>query len=169
MTWFARRRPRERTIVLRAPSLDGSTWPPADPGARHGFAAATVLRLGLDAAFTPEAHDITDLITTRLLPLLELDASPTDLPHVIDLLRSAVQTGAGIGLVDRRNTTLTPLQMSADAAGALGDADRDLPPMPPILRGYARYLLHAGHHVARQGPSCVSHLEASLAGSSRTD
>lgn len=125
--------------------------------------------MGLDAAFSPEAHEITDLITARLVPLLELDTSPTDLPHVIDLLRSAAQTGAGIGLVDGRDTSLTAEQMAADAAGALGEADRDLPPMPARLRSSARYLMHAGHHVARLGPSCLAELEAGLAGPNRPD
>lgn len=125
--------------------------------------------MGLDAAFSPEAHEITDLIIARLLPLLDLDASPTDLPHVIDLLRSAAQTGAGIGLVDGRDTSLTAEQMGADAAGALGEADRDLPPMPAPLRSSARYLMHAGHHVARRGQQCVAELEAGLAGPSLTD
>lgn len=120
--------------------------------------------MGLDAAFTPQAHEVADLVTARLLPLLDLDASPADLPHVVDLLRSAVQTGAGIGIVDHRNTSLDADLMGADAAGALGEAERDLPPMPGSLRRQARYLMHAGYVVARIGPQSVTSLEADLAG-----
>src|SRR5690606_10053862 len=115
------------------PRLDGSTWPPSDRRARRGFSAATTHRLGLDAAFTPQAHEVADLIAARLLPLLELDASPADLPHTIDLLRSAARIGAGLGLVDARQD-LGPELMSADVAGALAEAEADLPPLGPSLR-----------------------------------
>lgn len=161
VSWFHRRQ-GARTVALAAPRPDGSTWPAAASGARSGFGAATTHRMGLDAAFTPEAHDVADLLTARIVPLLDVDASPEDLPHVIDLLRSAAQTGAGIGLVDGRDASLDREHMGADAAGALGEADRDLPPMPPRLRVAARYLLHAGHHVARLGPEAVAGLEADL-------
>lgn len=118
--------------------------------------------MGLDAAFSPEAHDVADLVTAHLLPLLDLDAAPEDLPHVIDLLRSAAQVGAGIGLVDGRDSSLGRDLMGADAAGALAQADGELPPMPASLRTTARYLMHAGHHVARLGPEQVEALEADL-------
>jgi len=116
----------------------------------------------MDAAFTPQAHEIADLLAARLLPLLPVDASPADLPHVVQLLRSAAQAGAGIGIVDARDQADSPDRMGADAAGALGEAERDLPPMPAGLRTHARYLLHAGHHVARLGPTVVDDLEADL-------
>jgi hypothetical protein len=166
--WFTPR-PRDRSIALAAPTLAGSTWPPADPGARSGFGAATTHRLGLDAAFTPQAHEIADLLTARLLPLLPFDASAEDLPHVVHLLRSAAQAGAGIGIVDARDGSLAPDRMGADVAGALGEAERDLAPMPASLRLCARYLLHAGHHVARVGPDVVPTLEASLQRSAASD
>ncbi|GAA3528921.1 hypothetical protein AFL01nite_01780 [Aeromicrobium flavum] len=169
MKWFTPRSPRDRSIALTAPTLEGSTWPPADPAARSGFGAATTHRLGLDAAFTPEAHEIADLLTARLLPLLPFEASAEDLPHVVHLLRSAAQAGAGIGIVDARDTSLAPGRMGADVAGALGEADRDLPPMPASLRACARYLLHAGHHVARVGTGVVPALEAALERSTATD
>ncbi|SKB09791.1 hypothetical protein [Aeromicrobium choanae] len=164
MGWFTRGRHRERYVALAVPTLDGSTWPAADPAARNGFGAATTHRLGLDAAFTPEAHEVADLLTARLLPLLALDASPEDLPHTVDLLRSAAQTGAGLGLVDARDQSLGPDRMGAHVAGALGEAERELPPMPSTLRHQARFLLHAGHHVARLGPEALPRLEAQLAG-----
>lgn len=165
MGWFTRRRRADHTIALVAPTLDGRTWPAADPGARTGFGAATTHRLGLDAAFTPEAHEIADLLTARLVPLVDLTASPDDLPHVIDVLRSAAQAGAGLGLVDARDATLGPARMGAEVAGALGEAERDLPPLPPALRRQARFLLHAGHHVARLGPAVLPALEDEIAGS----
>ena len=119
--------------------------------------------MALDAAFTPEAHDVADLLTARLVPLLPVEARAEDLPHVVDLLRSAAQAGAGIGLVDARDASLPRDRMGADAAGALGEAERDLPSMPAPLRACARYLLHAGHHVARLGPESLAALEADLA------
>ena len=164
MVWFTRGRQRERFVALAVPTLDGSTWPPADPAARTGFGAATTHRLGLDAAFTPEAHEVADLLTARLVPLMALEASPEDLPHTVDVLRSAAQAGAGLGLVDARNPSLGPDRMGADVAGALGEAEQDLPPMPATLRRQARFLMHAGHHVARLGPETLPRLEAQLAG-----
>lgn len=160
--WFTRRRPAPRTLTLEPPRLDGTTWPPARPGARTGFGAATTHRMGLDAAFSPEAHDVADLVTAHLLPLLDLQAAPQDLPHVVDLLRSAAQMGAGIGLVDARDASLGRDQMGRDAAGAFAEAEGDLPPMPASLRRAARYLMHAGHHVARLGPEEVEALAAGL-------
>ncbi|MTB87410.1 hypothetical protein H9L21_06365 [Aeromicrobium senzhongii] len=162
MNWLTRPRARERSVALALPTPDGDTWPPADPAARHGFGASTIHRLGTDAAFTPRAHEIADLLTARLLPLLAVDSSPTDLPHVVQLLRSAAQAGAGIGIVDARDGAIAADRMGADAAGALGEAERDLPPMPAALRVHARYLMHAGHHVARLGPGVVDDLETEL-------
>ena len=123
---------------------------------------------GLDAAFTPEAHEVADLLTARLVPLLPIDASPDDLPHVVDVLRSAAQAGAGLGIVDARSETLGPDRIGAEVAGALGEAERDLPPMPAELRRQARFLLHAGHHVARLGPDVLPALEAEITGSATT-
>lgn len=154
---------------MRAPALDGSTWPPDQPGARTGFGAATTHRMGLDAAFTPRAQDIADLVTARLVSLLDFDASPEDVPHVIDVLRSAARVGAGIGIVDARNSSLTLELMGADAAGALGEAERDLPGLTPELHAYARFVLHAGHHVARVGPQAVEALEEAIAATDRDD
>lgn len=165
--WFTRRR-RERAIALATPTLDGRTWPADDPAARTGFGAATTHRLGLDAAFTPEAHEVADLLTARLVPLLPIDASPDDLPHVVDVLRSAAQAGAGLGIVDARSETLGPDRIGAEVAGALGEAERDLPPMPAELRRQARFLMHAGHHVARLGPDVLPALEAEITGSATT-
>ena len=167
--WFTRGRHRERDIALAVPTLDGSTWPADDPGARTGFGAATMHRLGLDAAFTPQAHEVADLLTARLVPLLQVDASPADLPHTLHLLRSAAQAGAGLGLVDARDATLAPDRMGSEVAGALGEAERDLPPMPPELRAQARFLLHAGHHVARRGPEVVDLLEAQITGTAAAE
>lgn len=152
---------RESTVPLRAPRLDGSTWPGHDPGARSGFEAATTHRLGLDAAFTPEAHDVADLVVARLVPHLDFAASVDDLPHTIDLLRSATRIGAGLGLVDARRRPGRD-RMRAEVAGALVEAEHDLPPLTPPLARLVRYLLHAGHHVARLGPETVDLLEADL-------
>ncbi|MCL3836819.1 hypothetical protein [Aeromicrobium duanguangcaii] len=162
MKWLTRSGSRARGLPLARPTLAGDAWPAADPAARHGFGAGTIHRLGMDAAFTPQAHEVADLLAARLLPLLPIDASPADLPHVVQLLRSAAQAGAGIGIVDARSQAETPDRMGSDAAGALGEAERELPPMPAALRVHARYLLHAGHHVARLGPGVVDDLEADL-------
>lgn len=162
VSWFTRWRSAPRTVALEVPHLDGSTWPATAPGARSGFGAATTHRMGLDTAFSPEAHEVADLVTAHLIPLLDLTAPTEDLPHLIDLLRSAAQVGAGIGLVDGRDASLGRDEMGADAAGALGEAERDLPPMPAGLRVAARYLLHAGHHVARLGAEQIEALEADL-------
>lgn len=148
------------------PRRDGSTWPGGQPGVLTGrgssFAAATVLRIGTDAAFTPDAHAIADLAAAQVIPLLTFRCEPEDLPHTIHLLRTAAQQGAGIGLSEARST-IAPDRMSLATAGALALALADLPPMPEDLRNAARQLLHTGHHLARCGPDEVDRIAADLA------
>ncbi len=150
-------------ISLAAPRLDGSTWPALAPGARSGFGASTIHRLGLEEAFTPRAREIADVVTSRLVPLLPYETRAEDLPHLVDLLRSAARVGAGIGLVELRDSTLPADVVGRDAAGALGEAERDLPPLPAPLGGLTRYVMHAGHHLARRGTDAVDLLAADLA------
>lgn len=161
MRWFGSSRERPSSLELQPPTPTGATWPAAMAGADAGFGAATAHRLGLNAAFTPEALRIADLITARLVPLLELQASAHDLPHVVDLLRSAARTGIGIGIADGRSS-IAPDRLSPHAAGALGLAADDLEPLPPDLRRHVRYLLHAGLWAARHGESAIDDLEQSL-------
>lgn len=157
MRWFTRNRVPATPIELARPRLDGTGWPGDHPAAAHGFGAATVHRLGLDAAFSPRAREIGDLVTARLVPLLQFESSFADLPHAIDVLRSAARTGAGIGLVGGEGE-----HIATDAAGALAQAQADLPPMPTEVGRAARYVLWAGHHVARCGDEVVATLAADL-------
>lgn len=161
MRWFGSSRERPSSLELQSPTAAGTAWPATMPGARSGFGAATAHRLGLNAAFSPEALHAADLITAQLVPLLDFDASAPDLPHVVDLLRSAARTGAGIGIVDGRSS-IAPDRLSSDAAGALGLAAFDLEPLPTDLRRHVRYVLHAGLWAARRGDTAIEQLAHAL-------
>lgn len=115
-------------------------------------------RLGLDAAFTPRARAIGDLVTAHLVQRLEFEASAGDLPFAIDLLRSAARTGAGIGLIGGDD----PGRITSDTAGALAQARADLPAAPAATPDHVRYVLWAGHHVARCGDDVVAALAERL-------
>ncbi len=162
--WFTRHPRSASTPLLLAPPRLNDSAKEAIGRAPDGFAAATVRQLGLEMAFSQRAHEVADLICARLLPVFRLQAEPEDLPHVIDLLRSAAQTGAGIGLVESRNSTIEANQLSANAAGALALAFADLPPMPTALGRQALYALRAGHYLARLGDEQVAKLESDLLG-----
>lgn len=148
---------RADPIAVELPLLDGSTWPGTAPGAAHGFGSATMHRSGLDTAFTARAHVIADAIMARVVPAFDLEATTADLPHVIDLLRSAAQTGAGIGLVDGGDRSGSE-PISADAAGALQQALTDLPPLRPALAAQARYVVQSGYVIARRGDGALDEI-----------
>ena len=164
MGWFTRQ-PRSASTPLRLtpPRLRDSAHE-AIGRAPEGFAAATTRQLGLEMAFSPRSHEVADLICARLVPAFQIQAEAVDWPYVIDLLRSAAQTGAGIGLVEARNSAIEPDQLSANAAGALALAFDDLPPMPGDLRQHALYVLRAGHYLSRLGDGSIAQLEADLLG-----
>ncbi len=162
MSWFSRRKPSKKTpLVLHAPRL-GQTQSLLTVRHNDGFAAATVGQLGLATAFSPRAHEITDLICAHLLPEVKISASQTDLPHTIDLLRSAAQTGAGIGLVEARNHDLEPDQLTRTAVAAMAQALADLGALGPELGEQARFLMLAGHYLARRGEPALAELVEQL-------
>jgi hypothetical protein len=155
-----RRRPER--LPLRVPRPDGTTWPTRREVGRPSFAASTLYQTGYGEAFTPEAHDIADHLLEQLLPRLDLDAAPEDLPYLRRLLSSAAQIGAGIGMVERR--VAQPGEHSTDrqVAGALLEAGDDLPAMPARQHATAVYLLHCGYYLARTGPPGLAALLVQL-------
>lgn len=155
-----RRRPR--LLPLRLPLLDGTSWP--DPGevGRDSFAAFTLYQLGYREAFSPEAHDITDLLLDRVLPMLRTGAAPEDEPYLRRVLSSAAQIGAGIGIVERRVAPHEERGTDRQIAGALRVAAGDLPSMPAHQQDIARYLLQCGYYLARTDSSQIPLLVATL-------
>jgi hypothetical protein len=153
-----RRRPA--SLPLRVPRPDGSTWPTRDVVGRASFAASAVHQMGYGEAFTPQAHDIVDPLLEQVLPRLHVDAAPGDLPHLRQLLSSAAQIGAGIGLVEQRQVgqRLAEGGQATDrtVAAALLQAADELPAMPAHQHAVATYLLHCGYYLARTGPAGLS-------------
>lgn len=159
MAWSRRGR---RPLPLHLPRLDGTSWPDRREVGRVSFAASTLYQLGYREAFEPEAHDITDLLLGRVLPMLPVETAPEDEPHLRRLFSSAAQIGAGIGRVERTTVQHDELVTDRQAAGALWVAADDLPSMPVPQQAIARYLMQCGYYLARTDPTRVHLLVAAL-------
>lgn len=146
-SWWPRARRPPAVLPLPVPRLDGSTWP-----ARTGpsFAAATLFSLARQEAFTAEAHDVADVVLEEVLPMLDSGAAPEDAAYLRQVCSAAIQTGAGVGLVETR-TSAPGDAMTRDAAEVLWLAADDLPAMPTRQREVVRYLLLCGYYLARTG------------------
>jgi hypothetical protein len=164
MTWSRRAR---RPLPLQLPRLDGTSWPERREVGRVSFAASTLYELGYREAFEPEAHDITDLLLDRILPMLPAVADPEDEPYLRRVFSSAAQIGAGIGRVERTTVQHDEVGTDRQAAGALWVAADDLPSMPVPQRAIARYLMQCGYYLARTDPMRVPLLVAALADQGR--
>ena len=157
---LVRRRPR--LLPLQLPRLDGTNWPDRRDVGRDSFAASTLYQLGYREAFSSEAHDITDLLLDRVLPILRTDAEPEDEPYLRRVLSSAAQIGAGIGIVERRVVPHPEPGIDRQIAGALWLAAGDLPSMPAHQQDFAPYLLQCGYYLARTELSQITPLAAAL-------
>ena len=157
-----RRRPR--LLPLQLPRLDGTSWPDRRMVGWDSFAASTLYQMGYREAFSPQAHDITDLILDQVLPALRIDAAPEDGPYLRRVLSSAAQIGAGIGMVERRVVPHAEPGTDRQIAGALWLAASDLPPTPAQQPDFARYLLQCGYYLALTELSRISLLVATLCG-----
>jgi len=91
-----RRRPR--LLPLQLPRLDGTSWPDRREVGRDSFAASTLYQLGYREAFSPEAHDITDLLLDQVVPILGTDAAPEDEPNQRGVFSAAGQVGGDPGV-----------------------------------------------------------------------
>jgi hypothetical protein len=156
-----RRKPTR--LPLRMPRMDGSSWPDRRDVERRSFAALTLYEMGYREAFEPEAAAIADRLVEEVLPMLPIDSAPGDAPYLRQVFVSAAQIGAGIGIVDRRTAHPGERGIDRDVGQALWEAVSELPAMPPEQRRIARYLLQAGHYVARTGLGMIPRMLASLA------
>ena len=164
MTWSRKGR---RPLPLQLPRFDGTSWPDRREVGRVSFAASTLYQLGYREAFEPEAHDITDLLLDRVLPMLPVEAAPEDEPYLRRVFSSAAQIGAGIGRVERTSVQHDELVTDRQAAGALWVAADDLPAMPVPQQAIARYLMQCGYYLARTDPTRVPLMVAALADQGR--
>lgn len=155
-----RRRPR--LLPLQLPRLDGTSWPDRREVGRDSFAASTLYHLGYREAFSPEAHQITDLLLDQLVPILGTDVAPEDEPHLRGVFSAAGQIGAGIGIVERRVVPHLEPGTDRQIAGALWVAADDLPAMPAHQRDVARFLLQSGYYLARTELNRIPLLVAAL-------
>jgi hypothetical protein len=151
-----------RLLPLQLPRLDGTSWPDRREVGQDSFAASTLYQLGYREAFSPESHDITDLLLDQVLPLLRTDAAPEDEPYLRRVLASAAQIGAGIGIVERRVVPHAEPGTDRQIAGALWVAAGDLPSMPAHQHDVARYLLQCGYYVASTELNRIPLLVAAL-------
>jgi hypothetical protein len=119
--------------------------------------------MGYGEAFTPEAHDIADPLLEQVLPRLGTGSAPEDAPYMRRLFGSAAQIGAGIGLVERRAAQHDEESLDRQVAGALLEAQGELPAMSVRQHAVAVYLLQCGHYLARTGlarlPALLSQLD----------
>jgi hypothetical protein len=155
-----RRKPR--LVPLQLPRLDGTSWPEPHDIGPPSFAVLALYQMGYREAFEPEAHDIADRLVAEVLPMVRVDAAPQDAPYLRQVLISAAQIGAGIGIVERRVANTDERSIDRQVGGALWEALSDLPAMPPTQRRVARYLLQSGHYVARTDLATIPLLLASL-------
>ena len=155
-----RRRPR--LLPLELPRLDGTSWPDRREVGRDSFAASTLYQLGYREAFSPEAHEITDLLLDQVVPILGTDAAPEDEPYLRGVLSAAAQVGAGIGIVERRVVPHPEPGTDRQIAGALWVAAADLPSMPVHQQDVARFLLQCGYYLARTELNRIPLLVAAL-------
>ena len=160
MPLFRRKPPR---LPLRMPRKDGSSWPDRRDVERRSFAALTLYQMGYREAFEPEAAAIADRLVEDVLPMFAIDSAPEDAPYLRQVFVSAAQIGAGIGIVDRRTAYPDERRFDREVGRALWEAVSELPAMPPEQRRIARYLLAAGHYVARAGFETIPRMLASLA------
>lgn len=155
-----RRKPR--LLPLQFPRLDGTSWPDRRDVGRESFAASTLYQMGYREAFTPESHDITDLLLDEVLPRVPIDTPPEDEPYLRRVFSAAAQIGAGIGIVERRVAEHDELGTDRQIAGALWVAADDLPSMPPHERAVALYLMQCGYYLARTELARIPLLVAAL-------
>jgi hypothetical protein len=156
-----RRKPQ--SLPLRMPRLDGSPWPDRRDVERRSFAALTLYQMAYREAFEPEAVIIADRLVETVLPMFPIDSAPEDAPYLRQVFVSAAQIGAGIGIVDRGTAHPNERRIDLEVGRALWEAATELLAMPPEQRRIARYLLAAGHYVARAGFETIPRMLASLA------
>ena len=161
MRWI--RPGRTPLLPVLLPRLDGTSWPDRREVRGASFAASTLHQLGYREAFGPKAHDITDLILDRVLPVVLPQVAPEDEPYLRRLFASAVQVGAGIGIVERGIVADDQSVTDRGAAGALLMAADQLPSMPERERAVALYLMQCGYYLARTDVAELSRLVAALA------
>lgn len=160
MPLFRRKPP---TLPLRMPRIDDSSWPDRRDVERRSFAALTLYQMGYREAFAPEAATIADRLVEEVLPLFPGNSAPEDAPYLRQVFVSAAQIGAGVGIVDRQTVQPDERSIDREVARALWTALGELPALPPEQRRIARYLLAAGHYVARTGFGTIPQMLASLA------
>jgi hypothetical protein len=143
MGFLRRTRPAPEPLPLALPRPDGSTWRSAM--AQGSFEASTYYEMATRRAHEPDAHALADRLVEAALPRLSTGASSEDAPYLHQVLRTAAQIGAGLGLVDPS----PPGLLDATVAGALGVARRGLPAMQPEWALLGAWFLAAGHFLAR--------------------
>jgi hypothetical protein len=152
---FRRRVPDPLPVVLALglPRLDGAGWPDrAQAGRGASFDARTLFELGQRNAYEPEAHTVGDLLVEAALPRLGTGVSAADAPYLRQVYSTAARMGAGLAMVGRTLPDAGEDAVDRRLAGALWQARRALPAMPPEREAVAAWFLLAGFHLGRGGP-----------------
>lgn len=143
MGFLRRSRPTPEPLPLALPRPDGSTW--LNAMAQGSFEASTYYEMASRRAHDPDAHALADRLVAAALPRVVTGVSEQDAPYLHQVLRTAAQIGAGLGLVDPS----PPGLLDPSVASALGVARRRLPSMQPDWALLGAWFLAAGHFLAR--------------------
>lgn len=143
MGFLRRARATPEPLPLALPRPDGSTW--LNAMAHGSFEASTYYEMATRRAHEPDAHGLADRLVEAALPRVTTGVSAEDEPYLHQVLRTAAQIGAGLGLVDPSRPGL----LDPSVAEALGVARRGLPAMQEDWALLGAWFLAAGHFLAR--------------------
>jgi hypothetical protein len=170
MGLFARRSsrpPRPSRVPLGRPQLDGGGWPDEAVVGRPSFEANTYYELANRNAYDGEAHALAEELVDAAMPHVPTGTTAEDQPYVRKLFTVAARIGFGIGIVERSLDAPEGDTVDRHIAGALWQARRKQPAMPPQLSGAAAWFLLAGYWVARTEPTVIPVLVDDLSRGSR--
>ncbi len=153
-------------LPLELPTSAGAGWPERD---RPSFGSTTLHELAVRDAYDPEAHAVADRLIADLLPRLTVVVGAEDEPYLTKVLITAARVGAGLAIVERTLPAAPAGTVDRRIAGALWEARSKLPAMQADWGRTAGFLLLAGFHVARTGPSGADALVAGSALRRRSD
>ena len=151
------------SITTVVPGQGDGGWPdPAQLG-RPGFDSSSLHQSALGHAYDLDAHAVADHLVAQVVPLLAIGVDPVDAPYLRTVLLNAARVGAGLGIAER---SLEPRPgddvVDRRLASAMWQARRGLPAMRPDWERTAAFLLVAGLHGVRGGPTVVDALAVRL-------
>lgn len=158
MGLFARRSsqpPRPTRVPLGWPRLGGGGWPDETVVGWPSFEANTYYELANRRAYDGEAHALAEELVDAAMPHVPTGTLAEDQPYLRKLFTVAARIGIGIAIVERSLGAPEGDTVDRHIAGALWQARRKQPAMPPHLAGAAAWFLLAGYWVGRTEPTVI--------------